>query len=224
MIYNRLEVWKTRLAGGAAALAIQVGFGSLLLYGLAVSYAPSQPQPTAITNYPTEPVVEPPKPEPAKPLETLKPDDMRPPIFNDQPVLKTDRLQDSVTKMLVDTDIGIKEPQGTHPQPPIIPDAPPQVIRTTAGIDPRYAGALQPNYPAAARRADMEGKVLLRVLVGIDGRVKQAEVKTSSGHDVLDKAAAEHALKKWRFKPATEDGQAVEAWLVVPVTFELKQG
>jgi periplasmic protein TonB len=72
-------------------------------------------------------------------------------------------------------------------------------------------------------RAEMEGRVELLVLVGVDGRIKQAEVKRSSGHDILDQAALQHALKTWRLKPATRDGIIVEGWLTVPIKFELKQ-
>ena len=65
----------------------------------------------------------------------------------------------------------------------------------------RYRDTPQPHYPDSARREGKEGRVLLRVLVDEDGRTKAIEINTSSGHDMLDRAATE-AIKKWRFVPA----------------------
>jgi len=84
----------------------------------------------------------------------------------------------------------------------------------------RYRETPQPHYPDSARRAGKEGRVLLRVLVDEEGRTKAVEVNTSSGHDMLDQAATE-ALKKWRFVPARAGGKPVEAWVKVPIEFQL---
>lgn len=84
----------------------------------------------------------------------------------------------------------------------------------------RYRETPQPQYPDSARREGKEGRVLLRVLVDEEGRTKAVEVNTSSGHDMLDQAATE-ALKKWRFVPARAGGKPVEAWVKVPIEFQL---
>jgi protein TonB len=49
------------------------------------------------------------------------------------------------------------------------------------------------------------------------------QVERSSGHRVLDAAAKEQVLAKWRFKPAMQDGRAVQAIGLVPVEFNLNQ-
>lgn len=98
---------------------------------------------------------------------------------------------------------------------------------TTAPSGPIEAGQLQylsspaPSYPAAALRAGQQGTVLLRVLVGTDGRPAEVSVQTSSGHRVLDLAARSQVLRSWRFQPAMQNGQAVQAYGLVPVSFSL---
>lgn len=84
----------------------------------------------------------------------------------------------------------------------------------------RYRATPQPNYPDSARREGKEGRVLLRVLVDEEGRTKAIEINTSSGHDLLDRAAAE-AIKKWRFVPARAGGKPIETWVKVPIEFQL---
>ncbi len=63
-----------------------------------------------------------------------------------------------------------------------------------------------------------EGRVVLRLLVRVDGRVDHVDVIASSGYDALDRTAIESA-RTWRFAPATRDGQPIEAWVVIPVRF-----
>jgi protein TonB len=94
-------------------------------------------------------------------------------------------------------------------------------IRIGAKVDPRYASALQPDYPPALARNEIEGTATVRVLIGPDGRVKQVE-KVRATEDGFFEATRRQALAKWRFKPATEDGKPVEAWREMTVRFELK--
>jgi protein TonB len=62
-------------------------------------------------------------------------------------------------------------------------------------------------YTAAARADGIEGKLKLRVVVGIDGSVVSVEVLASVSPE-LD-AAAVAAVKQWRFKPAMACGKPV---------------
>ena len=83
-----------------------------------------------------------------------------------------------------------------------------------------YRDTPRPAYPESARRAAREGRVLLRVLVDDQGRIKQVEINNSSGSDALDRAAAE-AIKRWRFHPARYSDKPVESWLRIPIEFRL---
>lgn len=88
-------------------------------------------------------------------------------------------------------------------------------------IDQRYARDLQPPYPPEERRAGREGRVVVRVLVGVDGRVKDVQqVSTTSG--AFLQATLDQARRKWRFKPATRDGVPIEAWRTMSLSFVLR--
>jgi protein TonB len=93
-----------------------------------------------------------------------------------------------------------------------------------ASEPPRYEAGGEanpwPRYPAAARRRGIEGEVLVRVAVALDGRAERVEVVRSSGSALLDTAAVE-ALQRWRFEPARAGGQPVAATVEIPVTFRL---
>jgi len=77
-----------------------------------------------------------------------------------------------------------------------------------------------PKYPYIARLRRYQGRVLLKALVGTDGKVRKVKVIASSGHKILDRSACE-ALKRWEFFPATIGGRPVEWWVEVPVVFKL---
>jgi protein TonB len=83
-----------------------------------------------------------------------------------------------------------------------------------------YRDTPRPSYPESARRDGREGRVLLRVLVDDQGRIKQVDINSSSGNDALDRAAAE-AIKRWRFHPARYGDKPVESWLRIPIEFRL---
>jgi protein TonB len=78
----------------------------------------------------------------------------------------------------------------------------------------------RPQYPVAAIRRRIEGRVVLRVAIATDGQVSNVEVADSSGFGILDNAAT-NALWRWRFNPATRGGQFVESTVLVPVRFRL---
>lgn len=90
---------------------------------------------------------------------------------------------------------------------------------------PEYRAAYlenpRPPYPISARRRGLEGTVVLRVEVLANGTCGRLEVKSGSGHEILDSAAAQ-AVKSWRFSPARRGGDALTAWVDIPVTFRLK--
>ena len=72
--------------------------------------------------------------------------------------------------------------------------------------------ATAPRYPREEARAGVQGTVLLRILVGVDGRPLEVSIDRSSGNRSLDRTAREHVLKTWLFKPAMRDGHAVQAY------------
>jgi protein TonB len=93
-------------------------------------------------------------------------------------------------------------------------------IFTQAKRDMRFAAAFQPGYPPSLLAREIEGSATIRVLVGADGRVREAIV-VSATHPDFGRAAMRQALKAWRFKPATRGKDAVEDWVTIPITFQI---
>jgi TonB family protein len=81
-------------------------------------------------------------------------------------------------------------------------------------------GVPHPRYTEEARRNRVEGVVIMRVLVGADGSVKQVKI-THGLPDGLDEQAVQ-ATYEMRFKPAMKDGKPVEFWLSMSIEFNLK--
>lgn len=75
-------------------------------------------------------------------------------------------------------------------------------------------------YPRIALINHIEGTVILRVLVGEDGSVKDIEIDKPSGSHDLDRAARE-AVMKWKFRPGMRGGVAYAGWARVPISFTL---
>jgi len=78
---------------------------------------------------------------------------------------------------------------------------------------------VDPTYPEAARKARMEGVVILEAIITASGTVEDVRV-LKSVNPLLD-ASAVRAVQQWRYKPATLNGRAVRVYLTVTVTFNL---
>jgi len=78
---------------------------------------------------------------------------------------------------------------------------------------------IDPTYPEAARKARMEGVVILEAIITATGSVEDVRV-LKSVNPLLD-ASAVRAVQQWRYKPATLNGRAVRVYLTVTVTFNL---
>jgi len=81
-------------------------------------------------------------------------------------------------------------------------------------------GCTKPAYPIDALRVEASGTVTMQFLIGIDGTVRDATLKKSSGNASLDSTAM-NALSKCRFKPAQVAGQSVEQWQEVKYVWSL---
>ena len=96
----------------------------------------------------------------------------------------------------------------------------PLPIFTAALRDPRWLRDFQPGYPPRLLAREIEGSAKVRVLIGTDGKVRQANL-VSATHPEFGQATIDHALKRWRFKPATRDGVPVEDWQTLTVQFNI---
>jgi protein TonB len=78
----------------------------------------------------------------------------------------------------------------------------------------------KPDYPVAARKQGLEGKVMLRVTVAPDGRITSVTIVQTSGHPMLDRAARD-GVARWRFSPARRATGAIASVIDVPIEFKL---
>jgi protein TonB len=78
-----------------------------------------------------------------------------------------------------------------------------------------------PAYPELARQRGQEGQVVLLVHVDMRGNPTKVLVEASSEHALLDQAAV-RAIRRWKFNPASRNGEAVPGTVRVPVTFRLQ--
>lgn len=108
----------------------------------------------------------------------------------------------------------IEAPVRPAPPPPVAPAAPAPGDRA----QPQPLSTPTPRYPQEALRMGAGGTVRITVTVAADGSVERQALADSSGNRYLDRAALE-AVRRWRFQPATRNGQPVAAEVSVPIVF-----
>lgn len=110
-------------------------------------------------------------------------------------------------------------PKPTAPAAPAAAPAPARVELPTSAAD--YLQNPKPPYPPISKRLGEQGKVVVRVLIGVDGSAQRAEISQSSGFDRLDQAALATVLR-WRYVPGKRGGVAEAMWFNVPINFVLE--
>lgn len=75
-------------------------------------------------------------------------------------------------------------------------------------------------YPELAKKAGIEGKVTLRVLIRKNGKAKKFIVETTDS-ELFNKSAGD-AVMKSQFLPALQNGKPIACWLSVPISFKIK--
>ena len=94
----------------------------------------------------------------------------------------------------------------------------PARIRSGSIRTPRLVSRVEPVYPPAAKAANIQGVVILEVVIGTDGTVKEGRVLRSIS--LLDQAALD-AVLQWRYEPTLLNGAPVEAIATVTINFTL---
>jgi len=78
---------------------------------------------------------------------------------------------------------------------------------------------LEPEYTEDARRARIQGTVILRIEVDTDGQARNISVRQSLGLG-LDERAID-AVRQWKFRPGRQNGRPVVTVALVEVNFRL---
>ena len=96
----------------------------------------------------------------------------------------------------------------------------PVVYKIGDGVSaPRVIHEVKPFYPPDVMKAGVQGTVELELVVLADGTVGDVKV-VKALHASLDQEAIK-AVKQWRFKPGTKDGQPVAVLVAAEMTFTL---
>ena len=80
----------------------------------------------------------------------------------------------------------------------------------------------QPEYPRLAKRAEVDGRVLLHILVNAVGRVDEVRIESESNPDFGFGESAARAARSAVFSPAIANRQPVRCWVAIPVVYEME--
>ncbi len=117
------------------------------------------------------------------------------------------------------------EVKSTLPKPapkPIEPTPPPTAVSKAPVFTEAAAIGEQPalDIPDELRSEALDKTFVAECVVSLEGTVKEVKVVQSTGMDALDRRATQ-AAKKWKFKPATRDGQAIESRVRLHIEFQV---
>ncbi len=157
-------------------------------------------------------------PPPQKQQDLLKPRARKVPIPDPtpdepEPIRVVEEVQQDLDVPVDDAVIGI--PQGP---PPVEPEGP--ILVGGDVKPPERVYSPQPAYTEIARRARVQGVVIVQAIIDKQGNV--TNVKVLKGLPMGLEEAAVDAIKQWKFKPATLNGKPVTVYYNLTVNFKLQ--
>ncbi len=84
---------------------------------------------------------------------------------------------------------------------------------------PSVIRRVMPEYPDSARQALIEGRVTVRALLDVEGKVQR--IDRIEGPREFHRAATT-AVRQWEFTPAVQNDRTVKVWINLPFVFELE--
>lgn len=199
-----------RIAATSGAILVHAGVLMLLLLPNVAPDLPAEPDAVTVVQFQARRPPPPPPPPPVEEIRRVVPrTQVTPTPLPDPPEIPVDD-----TPAAVDVYV--------PPLPPLPPANTFEAIATGpvfAQIAARVAPT--PPYPKRALQLRQSGEVVLRIRVDARGFPLEVTVERSSGSAILDEAARKFVSARWRFVPATQDGQPVEALALLPVAFTL---
>lgn len=89
-------------------------------------------------------------------------------------------------------------------------------------VPPRAIETSPPVYPESARKDKIEGTAQIETVIDENGDVTEPKVVKSSGNGDLDQAALD-SVSRWKFKPATQDGEPIKVYYTLTIRFTLDE-
>lgn len=103
-------------------------------------------------------------------------------------------------------------------EPEALPDGP---LRVGGDVKaPKLVNRIDPKYPEIARKARIQGIVILEAIINKQGDVTDVKVLKSL-NSLCDQAAME-AARQWKFEPGTQNDIPVDVVMTLTVQFQLK--
>lgn len=108
-------------------------------------------------------------------------------------------------------------------EPEVVDNAIVEVPATYPGGEAALLNFVSKNlvYPAIAQEQELQGVVVLRFKVDVDGSVSTVKVEKSLSRE-CDQAAADVVKKLHRFVPAKQQGHPVPVWFRLPIRFRIQ--
>lgn len=159
-----------------------------------------------------------PKTEPETPAKTeskIIPEPEKKPPVKTQPEVeaKEERKTEEVTK---------KEEQQAIDTPPPVKEGD-LLLLDQVDIPPELIKRVNPEYPAVAKRMNIQGTVIVNVLISEKGDVIETTIIRGIEGPFRLNEAAQKAVQKWKFKPAMKGSIAVKVWMAIAIKFEEKE-
>ena len=85
---------------------------------------------------------------------------------------------------------------------------------------PKIIRQMPITYPSDAKKAHVEGRVVVNVLIGTNGKASKMEIVESEPEGVFDENALK-SVKNWQFRPGIKGGELVPTWVKLPLSFKL---
>ncbi|HEX4039229.1 MAG TPA: energy transducer TonB [Acidobacteriaceae bacterium] len=93
-------------------------------------------------------------------------------------------------------------------------------VYVAGGVMAQYrSGGKDPRYPSEAKKAHIEGRVVLEASISDSGNVE--DLCVVQGPEMLQQAAVD-AVKKWKYKPFLLHGQPVKVKTQMNIDFTLR--
>jgi TonB family protein len=106
-----------------------------------------------------------------------------------------------------------------EPSPAAMADPPKQIHVKAKSLQENLLSQMPPVYPPAAKKAGVQGSVVLNIIVSKEG--VPTALTVASGPEELQKSAMD-AVRQWRYKPYLLNGDPIEVESTVTVIYTLK--
>ncbi len=214
MAYADQGMSRGKMIGLGVAVFVHILLGYAFISGLALKAIKHVVEPMKTVNVKeVEKPPEEPPPPPPKDVEI-------PPFVPPPEVTVASEAPPTITTQSV---------QAPPPQPAYVPPAPPAPVAPPAPTGPTSPATAigssttvsEDDYPPASLRAEEQGRTVITVSINTQGRVDGCTVTTPSGFPKLDEKSCQIAQRRFRFKPALQNGTPVASSKVMPIRWQI---